>query len=77
MMGASDPTLLAVRAAARGGDVVTQARTIAAQADQIDELDAERTALASARDDAERDASDARADRRDLLATYRDLTEAR
>ena len=75
-MGTADPTLLAVRSALRG-DVVTQARTIAAQADQIDELDAERATLASARDAAERDASDARTDRRDLLATYRDLTEAR
>ena len=69
-MGASDPSTLAVRAALRGGDVVTQARTIAAQADRIDRLKA-------ARDAAARDASDARADQRDLLATYRDLTEAR
>ena len=61
-MGTSDPSILAVRAA---------------QADQIDTLDAERTALTLARDAAERDASDARTDRRDLLATYRDLTEAR
>ena len=76
-MGTSDPSVLAVRAALRGGDVVTQARTITAQVDQIDTLDAERTALAVARDAAERDASDARTDRRDLLATYRDLTEAR
>ena len=75
-MGTADPTLLAVRSALRG-DVVTQARTIAAQADRIDELDAERTALTLARDAAERDASDARADQRDLLATYRDVTEAR
>ena len=76
-MGASDPSVLAVRAALRGGDVVTQGRTVTAQADQIDTLDAERTALTSARDAAERDASDARTDRRDLLATYRDLMEAR
>ena len=76
-MGTADPTLLAVRSALRGGDVVTQARTIAAQADQIDALDAERTALTLARDAAARDASDARTDRRDLLATCRDLTEAR
>lgn len=76
-MGTTDPTLLAVRSALRGGDVVTQARTITAQSDQIDALDVERTALAVARDTAERDASDARTDRRDLLATYRDLTEAR
>ena len=76
-MGTADPTLLAVRSALRGSDVVTQARTIAAQADQIDELDAERAALASARDAAERDASDARTDRRDLLAAYRDLTGSR
>ena len=69
-MGTSDPSMLAIRAALRGGDVVTQARTIAAQADQIDRLKA-------ARDDAAHDASDARTDRRDLLATYRDLTEAR
>ena len=69
-MGTSDPSILAVRAALRGGDVVTQARAIAAQAERIDELKA-------ARDTAERDASHARADRRDLLATYRDLTEAR
>ncbi len=69
-MGTSDPSLLAIRAALCGGDVVTQARTIAAQADQIDRLKA-------ARDKAERGASDARTDRRDLLATYRDLTEAR
>ena len=69
-MGTSDPSLLAIRAALRGGDVATQARTITAQADQIDRLKA-------ARDDAARDASDARTDRRDLLATYRDLTEAR
>ena len=76
-MGTSDPSLLAIRAALRGGDVVTQARTIAAQADQIDALDVERTALAAARDVAERDASDAHTDRRDLLAAYRDLREAR
>ena len=76
-MGTSDPSILAVRAALRGGDVVTQGRTVTAQADQIDTLDAERTALTLARDAAERDASDARADQRDLLATYRDLTEAR
>ena len=76
-MGTSDPSLLAIRAALRGGDVVTQARTIAAQADQIDALDAERTALAAARDTAERDASDVHTDRRDLLATCRDLMEAR
>ena len=76
-MGASDSTMLAVRAALRGSDVVTQARTITAQADQIDALDVERTALALARDAAERDAFDARADQRDLLAAYRDLTEAR
>ena len=69
-MGTSDSTMLAVRAALRGGDVVTQARTITAQADQIDRLKA-------ARDKAERGASDARTDQRDLLATYRDLTEAR
>ena len=76
-MGASDPTLLALRAAARGGDVVTLARTITAQADQINALDVEVATLAQAREAAERDASDARTDRRDLLATYRDLTEAR
>ena len=76
-MGTSDPSILAVRAALRGGDVVTQARTITAQADQIDAHDAERAALAQARDTAERDASDAHADRRDLLAAYRDLMEAR
>ena len=76
-MGASDPTLLALRAAARGGDVVTQARTITAQADRINALDVEVATLAQAREAAERDASDARTDRRDLLATYRDLTEAR
>ena len=69
-MGTSDPSILAVRAAARGGDVVTQARTIAAQADRLDELKGERDAAA-------RDASDARTDRRDLLAAYRNLMEAR
>ena len=69
-MGTSDPSILAVRAALRGGDVVTQARTITAQADQIDRLKGERDAAA-------RDVSDARTDQRDLLATYRDLTEAR
>lgn len=69
-MGTSDPSILAVRASLRGGDVVTQARTIAAQADRIDRLKGERDAAA-------RDVSDARTDRRDLLATYRDLMEAR
>lgn len=77
MMGTSDPTLLALRAAVRGGDVVTQARTITAQADQLDALDVERTALTVARDIAERDACDAHTDRRDLLATYRDLMGSR
>ena len=76
-MGTSDPSLLAIRAGLRDDIAAAQGRAIAAQADQIDTLDAERTALTLARDAAERDASDARADQRDLLATYRDLTEAR
>ena len=69
-MGTSDPTVLAMLETLRGGDTITQARAIAAQADQID-------ALTAARDAAERSASDAHTDRRDLLAMYRDLTEAR
>lgn len=76
-MGTSDPRVLAVRAALREGDVVAQARTITAQAGQIDTLRAEGVRLAAARDAAERNASDAHTDRRDLLATYRDLREAR